>query len=106
MDLGWTTKHTELFLKLQESIINTVKIKFPKDGYITCVFTDASERYWSGVVTQCHPAEIDKTRNGQIHEPLAFLGSAFSSCQLNWSTYEKEGYEIYAKFQKIDYILL
>lgn len=49
---------------------------------------------------------LDKPVEEQIHEPLAFIGSAFAGAERNWSTYEKEAFDIFKVFGRIDYMLL
>lgn len=105
-DLGWDDSHTAAFRSLQDALLQSVKLSFPKPGRSIYMYTDASQRYWSGVITQCDPAELDKPFDCQVHEPLAFVGAAFSSTQSNWSTFEKEGFAIYSTFLKCDYMLL
>lgn len=70
---------------------------------VVCVFADASDRYWSGVVTQTSEYQLSLPIEEQRHEPLAFQGSAFKGAELGWSTFEKEGYAIFQTFEKVDY---
>lgn len=73
---------------------------------VTCFYTDASARFWSGTVTQTSPKQLDLPLEEQQHEPLAFLGSEFKNAKLGCSTFEKEGYAIFQTFEKLDYLLL
>ncbi|PXF42858.1 Enzymatic polyprotein [Gracilariopsis chorda] len=68
--------------------------------------TDASEKYWSGVVTHVHRLELHKEITQQAHLPLTFVGQAISSSQQRLSTPEKEAYAIYQVFRKLDYFFL
>lgn len=104
--LSWGTTHEAAFRDLQDNIRNAVQLSYPRDGKVICVFTDASQRYWSGVVTQTDPSQLALPVEKQAHEPLAFLGSAFKDAQLNWSTFEQEGYAIFQTFDKVDYLFL
>lgn len=104
--LSWSVGHDELFRAFQEQLRETVKLSHRDSKKTLCVFTDASDAFWSGVVTQCEPGELDKEVNEQRHEPLAFLGAAFKGAEEWWTTFEKEAYAIYQVFQKMDYLFL
>ncbi len=72
-----------------------VKLSYPKEGHELCLYTDASDKYWSAVVTQTTKNQLDLPTEEQRHEPLAFLGSSFKGAELGWSTFEKEGFAIF-----------
>lgn len=77
---------------------------FPKKGKILCLYTDASDKFWSAVVTQTSPTDLMKPVEVQVHEPLAFLGAALRNAECNWSTFEQEGFAIYQAFKKLDFL--
>lgn len=105
-DLAWGPEHETAFLDLQTQIRQSVKLSHRKQGWDVCVFTDASELFWSGVITQCRKGDLDKDTENQRHEPLAFLGSVFSKTEQRWTTFEKEAFAIFQSFKKMDYLLL
>lgn len=98
--LSWGAIHEQKFRNLQNTLQNAAKLSYPKPGIATCVYTDAWERFWAGIVTQTNPKHLDLPLNEQRHEPLAFLGSEFRNAELGWSTFEKEGYAIFQTFEK------
>jgi len=100
--LSWGPVQEKAFSDLQDSLRIAVTLSYPKPEKVICVFTDASERYWSGVVTQCCADVLKKPSNRQQHEPLAFLGAEFKGSPFNWSTFEKESYAIQQTFKKLD----
>jgi len=100
--LSWGPVHENTFLKLQDSLRTAVKLTYPDPQKATCIFTDASDKYWSGIVTQCDEEPLKLPIGEQKHQPLAFLGSAFKSASTNWSTFEKEAYAIFQTFQKLE----
>lgn len=104
--LSWGPLHTEAFHNLQDTLRNAVRLSYPKPGMEICVHTDASERFWSAVVTQTKPEDLQLPLEDQRHEPLAFLGAAFKGAEVGWSTFEKEAYAIFQTFEKLDYILM
>ena len=59
--------------------------------------------FWSGIVTQCDPAELQKPKLEQHHQPIEFLGSQFFATQERWTTYEQEAYAIYETFKRLSY---
>ena len=66
-----------------------------------CVFTDASERFWAAIVTQCERRELEK---GALEQKCS--GAAFKTAQPNWTMFEKEGFAIFQAFDKLDYLLM
>lgn len=102
--LSWGPVHEKAFSDLQESLRQAVTLSHPDPEKVVCVFTDASELYWSGVVTQTAPNQLSKPFGQQVHEPLAFLGSSFKGSELNWSTFEKEAFAIFKTFEKMDFL--
>lgn len=71
-----------------------------------CVYTDASDAYWSGVVKQCHPKNLDMNVEEKWHEPIAFLGAALKRPEKWWTTFEKEAFAINQVLKKMDYLML
>ena len=94
----------EAFKSLQDTIREAVQLSFPKKEKQICIYTDASDKFWSAVVTQIIPSDMQKPIEEQNHEPLAFLGSAFKDAEKNWSTFEQEGFAIYQDFKQSDYL--
>ncbi len=82
-----------------------MKLSHPDKDKLTCVSTDASDRFWAAVVTQTTNADLKLSSEQQQHEPLAFLRSAFKSAALRWSTFENEAFAIYQVFTRLDYLV-
>ena len=104
--LSWGTTHLNAFCDLQDTLHNAVKLSYPKPGMKICIYTDASEIFWSAVVTQCTPESLELPLEERRHEPLAFLGAEFKGAQCGWITFEKEGFAILDTFDKLGYILM
>lgn len=100
--VGWNPEHDLIFNEMKMAITNAIRLTYPNDGNVICIYTDASNRYWSGVVTQCEKKELDKPTHEQKHEPMAFLSSEFTRTEKNWSTFEKEGFAIFKTFSTLD----
>lgn len=104
--LSWGEVHENYFLQLQDSLRNAVQLSYPKVRRVICVYTDASQWFWSGVVTQTDADQLQKPIEKQQHEPLAFLGSAFKGAERNWSNFDQEAYEIFQVFENFDYLFM
>lgn len=97
--------HEDAFLHLKERLKSAVQLAHLKDNHTILVFTDASDKFWAGIVTQVEESETGKQVQDQKHEPLAFLGDHFSGAQENWTTCEMESFAIVKEFERMDYIL-
>ena len=104
--LPWGPTEEQCFYQLQDTLRNAVKLSYPLPDKEVCMYTDASDRYWSAVVTQVDKRHLSLPLADQRHDPLAFLGGAFKGAGLDWSTFEKEGFAIFQTFQKLDYLFL
>ncbi|MEM7504931.1 MAG: RNase H-like domain-containing protein [Pseudomonadota bacterium] len=103
--LSGGAEHRKAYATLQESLSRSVKLSFLRADRVVCVYTDASDALWAGVVTQLPPDQLDLPREQQQHEPLAFVGAEFKGAQRSWTTFEKEAYAIYRTFYKLDYLM-
>lgn len=86
---SWGHEHSNAYEKLQDSLRNSVGLSFLRKTWTFCVHTDTLEELCSGVVTQIQPGELQKIRDQQKHEPLAFVVWQFNKTQLGWTTFEK-----------------
>jgi RNase H-like domain found in reverse transcriptase len=57
-------------------------LAFPDPDKRICVLTDASDRFYAGLVTQMDDEQLDLPMEEQIHQPLAFLSGEFKGAQL------------------------
>lgn len=55
-----------------------------------CVFTDASDFLWLGIVTQVPVEDLSRHHVDQCHQPLCILSGHFTGLTFDWSTLEKE----------------
>jgi RNase H-like domain found in reverse transcriptase len=81
-------------------------LAFPDPDKRICVLTNASDRYYAGLVTQIHEEQLDLPMEEQDHQPLAFLSGEFNGAQLRWTVPEKEGFAVVDTVTKVDYLLL
>ena len=99
------SSHALAFEELKTAIAGCVKLAYPRDDMIQCVFTDANEACTSGIVTQIPIEDKNTPVLSQRHQPLGFVGHRFNRCELNWTVSEKEGFAIKDTLQKLDYLL-
>ena len=102
----WSSSHEDSFAKLQQALIHAVTLAHPDPTKLLCLFTDASDRQWSSVLTQVPAIDADELFGEQHHEPLSFLSGSFTGSAFRWSTAEKEAYAIVASVYRLDYLLL
>jgi hypothetical protein len=86
--------------------MESMTLVFPDPDKSICVLTDASDRFYAGMVTQIHKEQMDRPMEKKYHQPLAFLPGEFKGAQLRWTVPEKEGLAIFDTGIKVDYLLL
>jgi RNase H-like domain found in reverse transcriptase len=74
--------------------MKAMTLVFPDPDKRLCVLTDASDRFYAGLVTQIDEEQLDFTMEEHDHQPLAFLSREFKRAQLRWTVPEKEGFAI------------
>lgn len=102
--LSWGNRHVAAFASIQDSLQNAVKLAFPKEAHVICVFTDASEEFWAGIITRISKDQLKRSIDLHEHKPMAFLGGRFAGAQKHWTTYDKEAYAIEQTFDRMDYL--
>lgn len=66
---------------IQDSLRNAGKLAFQKRSHSTCVFRDAWEQFWAGIVTQKDKDKLERTLIVQHHESMAFISGKFSGAK-------------------------
>jgi hypothetical protein len=105
VDIGWNQVHDEAMSTLNQAIAADVLLACPDHSMIMCMYTDASDLHWAGIVTQCAPEELEKPPLEQHHFPLAFVSGSFDDTQKKWPTIEKEGFAIKTTTVKCAHLL-
>lgn len=101
----WGPGRNAELLDIQDNLRSAFKPAFPKQGHIICLFTDAYDQFFVGILTQTHIRQNEAIIEGRNHEPLAFLGGQFNGSQKNLTNFEKEAYAIVEIFDRMDYLL-
>jgi RNase H-like domain found in reverse transcriptase len=83
-----------------------MKLAFPDPDKRICVLTDASDRFYAGLMTKIDMEQLDLTMEEQDNQPLAFLSGEFKYPQLRWTVPEKEDFAIVDTVTEVDYLLL
>jgi RNase H-like domain found in reverse transcriptase/Reverse transcriptase (RNA-dependent DNA polymerase) len=102
----WGPEEQAAFKDLQAAIMDSMTLSFTDPDKRICVLTDASDRFYAGLVTQIHEEQLDLLMEEQDHQPLVFLSGEFKGAQLRWTVPEKEGFAIVDTVTKVDYLLL
>jgi hypothetical protein len=102
----WGPEEQAAFKDLQAAIMDSMTLAFPDPDKRICVFTDASDRLYAGLVKQIDETQQYLPMEEQDHQPLAFLSGEFKGAQLRWTVPEKKGFAIVDTVTKMDYLLL
>ena len=105
VNAGWTDEHQAAFDKCKEALAQAITQGHYDEACTLCMFTDASDTHWAGLLTQVRHWRDDLPIEQQQHEPLGTLSGAFTYVQRNWSVIEKESYPILKMLGHYDYIL-
>jgi hypothetical protein len=102
----WGPEQQAAFKDLQIAIMESMNLAFPDIYKRTCVSTDASDRFYAGLVIQIDEEQLYLPMEEQDHQPLAFLSGEFKGAQLRWTVPAKEGFAIVDTVTKVDYLFL
>jgi RNase H-like domain found in reverse transcriptase len=102
----WGPEEPAAFKDLQAAIMDSMTLAFPDPVKRICVLTDASNRFYAGLVTQIDEEQLDLPVEEQDHQPLEFFSGEFKGAQLRWTGPEKEGFGIVDTVTKVDCLLL
>lgn len=103
--IGWGRNEYESFDRCKTALENQVTLAHRDEAQRLCAYTDASDLFWSGVVTQVPVEDLLKLHVDHRHQPLCFFSSHFSGSQLCWSTLKKEAYAIMETVERRHWLL-
>jgi RNase H-like domain found in reverse transcriptase len=84
----WGPEEQSAFKDLQAAIMESMTLSFSDPDKRICVLTDASDRFYAGLVTQIDEEKLDLPMEEQDHQPLAFLSGEFKGATTMDSTRE------------------
>jgi RNase H-like domain found in reverse transcriptase len=102
----WGPEGQAAFKDLQAAIMESMTLAFLDPDKRICVLTDASDRFYAGLVAQLDVEQLDLPMEEQDRQPLAFLLCEFKGAQLRWTVLGKKGFAIVDTVTKVDYLLL
>jgi RNase H-like domain found in reverse transcriptase len=73
---GWNDMHTGAFKSCQNALSQAATLAHPSRDKRVCLYTDASQEFWSAIATQDPHGDRNSPRENQRHEPLAFLSGS------------------------------
>ena len=76
-DLGWSQTEQDAFNNCKNAVAHQVTLSHPDPKKRLCVYIDASDYVWSGIVTQVPRKDIHLDHMDQRHGPLCFLSGHF-----------------------------
>jgi hypothetical protein len=88
-EVGWNADHQQVFKSCQTALAHATTLAHPSTGKRVCLYTDASQDFWSAIATQVPPSDLDLPSDGQRHEPLAFLSGSFTGAMSRWPIIER-----------------
>jgi hypothetical protein len=71
-----------------------------------CVFTDASDAFYSGTITQVPEHHLDLPVHDQQHQPLAFTSGRFRGSQERRTIPDEEAFAVIETVAKHSYLIL
>jgi hypothetical protein len=104
-EVGWNADHQQVFKSCQTALAHATTLAHPSTDKRVCLYTDASQDFWSAIATQVPPSDLDLPSDGQRHEPLAFLSGSFTGAMSRWPIIEKEAYAIIASCNRLEWLL-
>ena len=102
---GWSSKESDAFRLAKSALEHQVTLAHRNVDCRLCVYTDASDFLWSGMVTQIPFEDIKKPHADQRHQPLCFLSGQFKGASFGWSTLEKEASAIMSTVERMHWLL-
>jgi len=91
---------------MKDKLATSATLHHPSRSGTMCLFTDASDKGWSVMVTQVDEWQATRGAAEQNHRLLTCLSGSFSGAQVNWSVIEKEAFPIVTACDKLSYLLL
>jgi hypothetical protein len=77
----WGPDEQSSFKDLQAAIMESMTLAFPDPDKRICFLTDASDRFYPGLVTQIIKEQLGLPMEEKDHESLVFLSGEFKGAQ-------------------------
>jgi RNase H-like domain found in reverse transcriptase len=73
----WSQTCEKAFRSLQEDILTLMTTAHPEPAKRVCIYTDDSDTFYSGMITQIPEHHLDLAVQEKEHQPLAFISGRF-----------------------------
>jgi RNase H-like domain found in reverse transcriptase len=93
LERKWTKTCQKAFRQLQEDILTLMPTARPNPAQ-RAVFTDATDAFYSGMITQISEHHLDPPVQDQQHQPLALTSGRFRGSQERCTIPEKESFAV------------
>jgi RNase H-like domain found in reverse transcriptase len=103
LDGRWSQTCEKAFRQVNEDKLALMTTAHPDPKKRICVFTDASDAFYSGMITQLPEQHLDLAVHDQQHQPLTFTSSRFRGSQERWTVPEKEAFAVIETVTKQSY---
>ena len=101
---GWSSEQLDAFESCKNALENQVTLSYRDGPQRHCVYTDASDTVWSGIVTQAPLEDFSKLHSEQSRSALAILSGRFNSTQLVCFILEKEAFVVLATLEYMHWV--
>ncbi|ETV63787.1 hypothetical protein H257_19282, partial [Aphanomyces astaci] len=101
-DVGWNAEHVACLTSCKDALGHVVTLAHPKPERLICVFADASDLHWGGVVTQIPHDQVDRELDAQDHEPLMFLSGA--TMGYHYLFHKPDGFALFTDHANLKFI--
>lgn len=96
-ECGWSSTHNDAFQQITTAIVANTHLADPADDdddFVRCLYADASDDGWCGVITRTRRDQLHLPILQQTHYPLAFTSGRFTGASASWPIVEKEAFAI------------
>ena len=103
----WGTGQDIYFDSIKRKTAGSTRIAHQKANHALCLFADAYETYWAGILTQVPDEQPKKPlEEKEKHKPLSFLSGSFTGASYGWSAPVKKGFAVVESMYKLDYLAM
>ena len=102
--IGWSEHEEDAFQACKIALRERVVLAHRDHCKRICIYVDASDLSWAGIVWQIPFCDIHLPHSDQAHEPWSFLSRHFNATQSRWYTIEKGAYAIMATVERMHWL--
>lgn len=102
--VGWTCEHTVAFNACKQAIFHRTALTHRDEAKRLCIYNDASDSHWSGIVTQVSHQQQLLQYKDQDHKPLAFHLNRFSKTRIGRLTPKKGAFAVMASNERAHWL--